>query len=76
LLFRRRREPCVFAFDLLYLNGNDCRCDSLAQRKPALGQLLNCGVQSGVTYVDALDLDRVMAKHKDSPYLSEKTISS
>jgi ATP-dependent DNA ligase len=27
LLFRRR-EPCFFAFDLLYRNGNDCRRDS------------------------------------------------
>ena len=27
LLFRRR-EPCLFAFDLLYRNGNDCRRDS------------------------------------------------
>ena len=26
LLFRRR-EPCFFAFDLLYLNGNNCRRD-------------------------------------------------
>jgi hypothetical protein len=35
LLFRRR-EPCFFAFDLLYLNGNDGPLDSLSQRKLAL----------------------------------------
>ena len=31
---------CFFAFDLLHLNGNDCRRDSLSQRKFALKQLL------------------------------------
>jgi bifunctional non-homologous end joining protein LigD len=36
LLFRRK-EPRLFAFDLLHLNGN--RRDSLAQRKLALRQL-------------------------------------
>ena len=34
LLFRRK-EPRFFAFDLLHLNGTDCRRDSLAQRKLA-----------------------------------------
>jgi bifunctional non-homologous end joining protein LigD len=38
--FFRRREPCFCAFDLLYLNGNDCRRDSLAQRKVNLEKVL------------------------------------
>jgi bifunctional non-homologous end joining protein LigD len=54
LLFRRR-EPCFFAFDLLYLNGNDCRRDSLAQRKLALRQLLNSGRRSAAIYVDHVE---------------------
>jgi bifunctional non-homologous end joining protein LigD len=79
LLFRRK-EPCFFAFDLLYLNGNNCRRDSLAQRKLALRQLLNSGKRSGAIYVDHveaegmalysrvcdLDLEGIVAKHKDS----------
>jgi len=32
----RRREPRLFAFDLLHLNGKDCRRDCLARRKVAL----------------------------------------
>jgi ATP-dependent DNA ligase len=89
LLFRRR-EPRFFAFDLLCLNGNDCRRDSLSQRKLALRQLLNSGRRSAAIYVDhieakgtglysricELDLEAIVAKHKDSPYLSETTIST
>jgi bifunctional non-homologous end joining protein LigD len=89
LLFRRR-EPCFFAFDLLYLNGNDCRRDSLSQRKLALRQLLNSVRRSAAIYVEhvetegtalysricELDLEGIVAKHKDSPYLSENTIST
>jgi bifunctional non-homologous end joining protein LigD len=77
----RRREPRFFAFDLLYLNGNDCRRDSLAQRKIALSQLLNSGRRSAAIYMDhvetegtalysrvcELDLEGIVAKHKDSP---------
>jgi ATP-dependent DNA ligase len=89
LLFRRR-EPCFFAFDLLCLNGNDYRRDSLAQRKLALRQLLNSGRRSAAIYVDhvegegtalyrrvcELDLEGIVAKHKDAPYISERTIST
>jgi bifunctional non-homologous end joining protein LigD len=89
LLFRRR-EPCFFAFDLLHLNGNDCRRDSLAQRKLALRQLLVSGKPERAIYVDhveaegralysrvcALDLEGIVAKHKHAPYLSETTIST
>ena len=89
LLFRRR-EPCFFAFDLIYLHGNDCRRDSLAQRKLALRQLLNSGRGTGAIYADhvetegtalysrvcELDLEGIVAKHKDAPYLSEKMFST
>jgi bifunctional non-homologous end joining protein LigD len=88
LLFRRR-EPCFFAFDLLCLNGNDCRRESLSQRKLALRHLLST-VRRSAMYVDhveaegtalygricELDLEGIVAKHKDSPYLSETTIST
>lgn len=50
LLFRRR-EPCFFAFDVLYLHGINCRRDSLSQRKLALKQLLNSGKRTGAVYV-------------------------
>jgi ATP-dependent DNA ligase len=56
LLFRRR-EPCFFAFDLLHMNGNDCRRDSLAQRKLALRQLLNSANFSGAIYVDHVEAE-------------------
>ena len=89
LLFRRR-EPCFFAFDVLYLNGINCRRDSLAHRKLALKHLLDSGRRSAAVYVDhvemngsalysrvcELDLEGIVAKHKDSPYLSETTIST
>jgi ATP-dependent DNA ligase len=89
-LLLRRRQPCYFAFDLQFLNGNDCRRDSLAQRKLALRQLINSGKFSGAIYVYHvetegtalhsrvcdLNLEGIVAKHKDSPYLSEKTIST
>jgi ATP-dependent DNA ligase len=75
---------------LLYLNGNNCRRDSLAQRKLALRQLLNSIKRSGAIYVEhveaegtalysqvcELDLEGIVAKHKGSPYLSENTIST
>jgi ATP-dependent DNA ligase len=63
---------------------------ALAQRKLALRQLLNSGGRSGVICVDQveregtalysrvfdLDLEGIVAKHRDSPYLSETTIST
>jgi bifunctional non-homologous end joining protein LigD len=83
-------EPCYFAFDLLFLNGNDCRRHSLSQRKLALRQLVNSGKFSGAIYVDhvetegaalhsrvcELDGEGIVAKHNDSPYLSETTVST
>jgi bifunctional non-homologous end joining protein LigD len=39
LLFRRR-PPCFFAFDLLILEGRDCRAHQFAERKQELRRLL------------------------------------
>jgi bifunctional non-homologous end joining protein LigD len=89
LLFRRR-DPVFFAFDLLYLNGKDLRCDQLADRKAALRQVLNSrGRASALHYADdvsrcvalyervcEMDLEGIVAKHKTAPYLSYHAIST
>jgi len=80
LLFRRR-ECLFFAFDLLYLNGEDLRGLPLIERKARLKRLLR-RKRSQLLYVDhietvgqrlfekACDLDReaIVAKRKDSLY--------
>jgi bifunctional non-homologous end joining protein LigD len=80
LLFRRR-ECVFFAFDLLYLNGEDLRALPLVQRKARLKRLL-LRKRSRIVYVDhiethgerffekvcALDLEGIVAKRRDSPY--------
>jgi bifunctional non-homologous end joining protein LigD len=80
LLFRRR-ECLFFAFDLLYLNGEDLRGLPLIERKARLRRLLR-GKRSRVLYVDhiekhgqrffekvcSLDLEGIVAKRKASLY--------
>jgi ATP-dependent DNA ligase len=80
LLFRRR-ECVFFAFDLLFLNGEDLRALPLIERKARLKQLLR-RKRSPVLYVDhieargrqffakvcELDLEGIVAKRKDSLY--------
>jgi len=80
LLFRRR-ECVFFAFDLLYLNGEDVRGLPLIKRKAKLKSLLR-RKRSHVLYADHiekhgvhffekvcdLDLEGVVAKRKDSLY--------
>src|SRR5437763_1210035 len=80
LLFRRR-ECVFFAFDLLFLDGDDLRNLPLVERKARLKKLLR-RTKSRVLYVDhiefrgqkffqqvcELDLEGIVAKRKDSYY--------
>jgi bifunctional non-homologous end joining protein LigD len=80
LLFRRR-ECVFFAFDLLYLNGEDLRAKPLLDRKALLKKLLR-RKRSRILYVDhverdgrllfeqivARDLEGIVCKRKESPY--------
>ena len=80
LLFRRR-ECVFFAFDLLFLDGEDLRELSLIERKVRLKRLL-CRKRSPVLYVDHieargceffekvcdLDLGCIVAKRKSAAY--------
>jgi len=80
LLFRRR-ECVFFAFDLLFLNGEDLRTLPLIERKARLKRLLR-RKQSPVLYVDhietrgrqffekvcELDLEGMVAKRKTAAY--------
>ena len=80
LLFRRR-ECVFFAFDLLFLNGDDLRALPLIERKARLRKLLR-RKRSRVLYVDhievrgreffekvcELDLEGIVAKRRQSPY--------
>jgi|SRR5215831_3036774 len=80
LLFRRR-ECVFFAFDLLFLNGDDLRELPLIERKARLKRLLRCK-RSPPLYVDhieadgrqffekvcELDLEGIVAKRSESLY--------
>src|SRR5215469_7150608 len=80
LLFRRR-ECLLFAFDLLFLNGEDLRALPLIERKARLKRLLR-RKRSPVLYVDHieargrqffekvcdLDLEGIVAKRKTAVY--------
>jgi bifunctional non-homologous end joining protein LigD len=80
LLFRRR-ECVFFAFDLLWVKGEDLRGLSLVERKARLKKLLR-RKHSRVLYVDhveadgrllfqqivRMDLEGIVCKRKDSPY--------
>src|SRR5262249_30443068 len=78
LLFRRG-PPCFFAFDLLFVNGQDLRVAQLSDRKHELRRLLaRVPADSRVGYADhietfatrlfelvcALDLEGIVAKQK------------
>jgi bifunctional non-homologous end joining protein LigD len=77
----RRRECVFFAFDLLFLNGEDLRALPLIERKARLKKLLR-RKHSRVLYVDhieargheffqkvcELDLEGIVTKRKHSQY--------
>lgn len=89
-LLRRRAEPCFFAFDLLYSNGQDLRTHSLIDRKQELRRVLVNSTRTAICYADhvegsgrklfaracELDLEGIVAKHKFAPHASEREKSS
>jgi bifunctional non-homologous end joining protein LigD len=91
LLFHRGNYPCLLAFDLLMLNGKDCRRESLLDRKQELRRLLTgVSANSRLRYADhietvgtslfdrvcALDLEGIVAKQKFSPYTADRDSST
>ena len=75
-LLLRRREPRFFAFDLLCFNGNDCRRDSLSQRKLALRQLLNSGRRSAGIYVDHIEAEGTALYSRICELISKASLPS
>src|SRR5713226_4084648 len=91
LLFRRGNPPCFFAFDLLTRDGKDWRTEPLIDRKQELRRLLaKIAPTSPLRYVEhveasgtslfqrvcELDLEGIVAKHKSSPYVTEREHST
>ena len=84
-LMRRRTPQCFYAFDILWLNGRDLRDLSLLSRKDALRRVVPTNaahlrytehLESGTELfraVCAMDLEGIVAKHKDAPYGIERS---
>src|SRR4051812_28274138 len=84
-LFYRRGTPCLYAFDLLWLDGRDIRSLPLIERKTLLRRIIPSSRLGRVRYLDYvegrgcelfeqvcdLDLEGIVAKRADSTY-SEK----
>jgi bifunctional non-homologous end joining protein LigD len=82
LLLRRRAEPAFYAFDLLWLNGNDLRQLPLIERKIRLRKLIEKSDCERITYTQHIemcgcvlyraickkDLEGIVAKRRDSVY--------
>ena len=82
------RDVILFAFDLLELDGEDCRRELLLKRKLRLRTILK-RMQSGVYYTDHLETDGatmfehacrfgcegIVAKRTDQPYRSGRSKS-
>lgn len=90
LLFHRG-NPCFFAFDVLMLEGKDCRREQLSDRKVELRRRLGTVPSSSLlNYVDhvegsgkalfekvcSMDLEGVVAKHRYSPYVADRESST
>ena len=79
---RRHQDACFYAFDLLWLNGQDLRGLTLLERKSRLGQLVRG--RTGFLYAEHVlikgkdlyqvicreDLEGIVAKHKLAPYVT------
>jgi ATP-dependent DNA ligase len=89
LLFRRGNPPCFFAFDLLILEGKDCRTERLSDRKQELRRVLTRTAHplEYTEYIDGsgtglfervckMDLEGIVAKHKHAPYVTEREQST
>jgi len=89
-LLWRRAEPCFFAFDLLYSNGQDLRTHALGDRKQELRRVLGTVPKTSICYADhieglgrelfaracELDLEGIVAKHKFAPHVTDREQSS
>src|SRR5262249_53415544 len=89
LLFHRS-EPSFVAFDLLFDTGTDLRQEQVSDRKAALRRLLRHPKDEPLMYVDhveqhsealfqrvcKLDLEGMVAKLKNGPYVSEREKST
>jgi bifunctional non-homologous end joining protein LigD len=87
LLFRRG-EPRLYAFDMLWCEGEDLRCSPLIERKFRLGSVTPRGGER-LLYCDHVendgeglfrlacehDLEGIVAKHKFAPYLPDSETS-
>ena len=84
-LMRRRGPFCFYAFDLLWLDGEDLRAEALLTRKARLRKLLPRHPQS-VLYVDHVasgtdlfrvicerDMEGIVAKQADASYTPDAT---
>jgi bifunctional non-homologous end joining protein LigD len=81
-LRRRRREACFYAFDLLWLDGQDLRGLTFLERKSRLRRLVRG--RTGFLYAEHVpikgkdlyqvicreDLEGIVAKHKLAPYVT------
>jgi bifunctional non-homologous end joining protein LigD len=91
LLFRRGNPPCFFAFDLLILEGKDCRRERLEDRKQELRWFLaRVHADSPLKYTEhvdgagialfericKLDLEGVVAKYEHAPYVTGREQST
>jgi len=83
LLHGRRVPVCVYAFELMELDGRDLRNQPLEQRRAQLKRLLTRGKSDLLRYSDSfpdagvllaecarLGLEGIVAKRKDAPYRS------
>jgi bifunctional non-homologous end joining protein LigD len=63
----------LYSFDLLELNGQDCRREPLETRKAALAKLLTR--TTGVRLSEHMEGDGIVSKRRDLPYRSGRVKS-
>lgn len=82
LMRRKRRDACFYAFDLLWLDGEDLRGLTFLERKKQLRKLVSG--RTGFLYAEHIaatgndlyqaicreDLEGIVAKHKLAPYVT------
>jgi ATP-dependent DNA ligase len=85
LMRRRRQDASFYAFDLLWLDGEDLRGLPLIERKRRLQRLIRASRSERLLYADHIesqgvdffraicerDCEGIVAKHKVAPYTSK-----
>jgi bifunctional non-homologous end joining protein LigD len=85
-LFSHKGHPCLFAFDLLMIDGKDIRTERLTDRKHELRRLMSKVHDSRMRYVEhvehygialfervcKMDLEGIVAKHSHGNYVTER----